>query len=1063
MEIKRIYEVERQCVLDDILKELKIKENRLCIAINGEYKSELFETHLLNPGDKLEIIPEFQGGDGGGTKVLTSVISIAAIVAASAINPAAAGTTGLSALQAAGLRTAVLVGSTLLIGGIAILTRPDQDNKDDENKTNRPDYSLNSGSNSLRVNGPLPIVLGKIRCFPDFSAKPYNEYRYSTRNNFLAFGWTPNTVVYTNSTFILSSSLIEGGVTFNFDYEDVQGTPISNWAMQNSSPSSSYFENRNEAESEIDPIPGTTFIWESLVFITSNSVADPSFTNVFCLYSDLIENGLSATPITTTFNGSNYEFDFTFFEYEEDVSYTLILYNEVVKQTFNYGFGDLFISDSKIVQTDAGGSDGYRNFQSYFSDENTDNWPLEQAEPNFDIILDGVFFSNFGFVNGHVDTVDGGLLSNNTDFSYPNNYVFRQGPDKNNTFGIQLDIEGRIGRSDPVNGGIAALTREFEFQYKEKSSPTWLFFNQGITNPPGFSPYTINTSSVNNLYRETLYVDNLTPGNYEIRARKLDTDEIDKNNVCEIYLKRARFYQRDENYNYVAQNRQAIIVNSSSQIYGTLDRLSSLVSAKTWAWDGVSSYTWQETSNPADWYVYFARGGFINPESDGSFVYPFSPTEGWQNNADHPDNGERLFGAGKSDSEIDFDSIQAWWQFCDDNNLTFNALLDSKRNPLDVLYEIASVGRGSVTYTNGKLGVVWEDANQPVVAMFTPDNIIKDSFSINYLNQKTTDKIIGQYIDANEAYSSQVVEAIVPGVTNPIEETTINLWGVTNEDQAQRAINLIAARQLYQKRNITFSTDAEGMMFSKGDVVYLSHDVSQWGYSGRITDLEHDGTNIVNFGVSCMFDDSTTTVNIRDIHNNITTYSASVTNNRVYLTSPWPLINGPFYLNQAGSITNPASIFTGSYPDDFIFLAGNVATPGKKARIYEIRARSMNLLDMVCIDEENAMYAHEYDNTYVAPDDPSRIKAVVSNAGFIKKESGEGHITWDRDGCEAVSILISVNGGPSVPFIDNNSATIYSNQAWLYYGDGTTITAIISPVVVDTPFESISETLSFTI
>ena len=140
-----------------------------------------------------------------------------------------------------------------------------------------------------------------------------------------------------------------------------------------------------------------------------------------------------------------------------------------------------------------------------------------------------------------------------------------------------------------------------------------------------------------------------------------------------------------------------------------------------------------------------------------------------------------------------------------------------------------------------------------------------------------------------------------------------------------------------------------------------------------------------------------------------------------------------------------------------------MATPGKKARIYEIRARSMNLLDMVCIDEENALYAHEYDNTYVAPDDPTRIKSVVSNAGFIKVKSGEGYITWDRDGCEAVSILLSVNGGPSVPFIDNNSATIYSNQAWLYYGDGTQIKAIISPVVVDTPFESISETVSFTV
>lgn len=1056
MEIKIIHQVDKTSTIKHLLNELKIHEQRLCISINDNYPENLTEDFILNEGDKVEITPEFQGGDGGGTKVLTSVISIAAIVAASAIVPGS----GLTGLQAAGIRTAILVGSTLLIGGIAYLTRPDQDNKNDENKTNRPDYSLNSGSNSLRVNGPLPLVMGQMRCFPDFSAKPYNEYRYSTRNNYIGLYWVPFVSTLSTSSFTVSTSIVVNGVTFNIDHQS-GGVGVDFFTRP--SPIT-FFSSRPQAEDAYPlTVGGSTQIWETIVFITSNSAADPLFTNTFISYMDLFYKGLNALPIPTVFIGPDYQCDYTLYFYEEDESFGIILYNEVVKQTFNYGFGDLVITDSKIVQTDAGGIDGYRNFQSYFSDENQDNWPLEQSEPNFDIILDGVFFSNFGFVNGHVDTVDGGLLSNNGDFSFPNNYVFRQGPDKNNTFGIQLDIEGRIGRSDPINGGISSIVRNFEFQYKEKTSALWLNFTQGITNPSSFSPYTINTSSVNNLYRETLYVDNLSPGNYEIRARKIDGDEIDPNTFCEIYLKRIRFYQEDENYNYIAQNRQSIIVNSSAQIYGTLDRLSSLVSAKCWAWDGVSTYTWQETSNPADWYLYFSRGGFINTESDGSFSYPYSPTKGWQNNADHPDNGERLFGAGKKDSEIDFDSIQAWWTFCNDKSLTFNALLDSKRNPLDVLYEIASVGRGSVTYTNGKLGVVWEDANQPVVAMFTPDNIIKDSFSINYLNQKLTDKIIGQYIDANEEYSAQVVEAVVPGVTNPTEETNINLWGVTNEDQAQRAVNLIAARQLYQKRNITFSTDAEGMMFSKGDVVYLSHDVSQWGYSGRITDLEHDGTNIVNFGVTCIVDDSTTTVNIRDIYNNITTYSATVTNNRVYLTSPWSLANGPFYLNQAGTITNPASIFTGSYPDDFIFLAGNVATPGKKARIYEIRARSMNLLDMVCIDEENAMYAHEYDNTYVPPEDPSRIKAVISNVGFIKVKSGEGYIIWDREGCEAVSILISVNGGPSVPFIDNNSATIYSNQAWIYYGDGTQITAIISPVVVDTPFESISETVSFTV
>lgn len=1045
------FDVVKNCTIAQVLEALNVKEQRLCIEINGEYQAQLLESDQLKVGDKLKIYPEFQGGNGSGTKIITSVISIAALVAASAIVPGVGGV-GLSPLAAAGLRTAVLVGSTLLIGGIIALTRPGQESKTDQESTNRPDYSLTTGSNGVRINGPLPIVMGEMRIFPDFSAKPYNEYKFSTINIFDAFGWLTDPFTATSGAFTLSSSIVVGGVTFNFDYVNYSGTPIDNFARFGDA--DSYHPTREDAENTPDPIAGTSFVQFTLVYVTSNSAADPDFINRFVPYIDLRENGLLSTPLPELIPGSA---SYIRYLYDEAVS-SLVLLNESVKETLNYGYGDLHISESKIAATD---TDNYIDFSSELSSNFSDpiNWPLPQGETSFDIVSGAINVEYFKNVNGHVDTVDGGLLSNNTLSSFFDDWVTRKGPDKNSTFAIQMDIEGRILRSDPVNGGVQSISREFEFQYREVGG-TWVDFSNAMIGT-SFSPFIINSVSMNNLYRETLYVDGLSPGNYEVRGRKIDEDEIDKNNVCEIYIKRIRFYQKDEDYLYPAQNRQAIIVNSSSQIYGTLDRISSLVRAKAWKWDG-TNYTWNYTSNPADWFLYYARGGFLNTNADGSFVYPFSPTVGWVNSADHPDSGERLFGAGKPDIQIDFDSIQAWWQFCEDKQLSFNAILNAKSNPLIDLYNIASAGRASVTNSNGKLGVVWEDANQPVVGMFTPDNILKDSFKINYLNQKTTDKIIGQYIDADQEYSSQNVEALVPGVTNPIEETTINLWGVTNEDQAQRAVNLLAARQLYQKRNVEFSTDAEGMMFSRGDVVYLSHDVSQWGYSGRITDLEYNATNIISFSVSCEMDASVNHVYIRNTHNEINLYHVNMVNGRVVLVTPWTLENAPYYLDTTGTI-NGLSLFPDTYPDDFIVLGGNVALPGKKLRIFEIKSNSLNELNMLCIDEEDAMYAYEYYETYVAPDNVERIKAQVFNGGYIKIKSGEGYLSWDRDGCKAVSILLSVNGGAYFPYIDNQSATIYSNQANLFYADGTTITAIISPVVVDIPFESISETVSFTI
>lgn len=1056
MEMKRTYEVIYQCTIKDVLEKLNIKEQRLCIEINGQYYETLHEDHTLSVGDVLVITPELQGGDGNGTKILTSVIAIAAVVASAGIAAAPAGTVGLTGLQAAGLKTAILVGSTLLIGGIQYLTRPNSDIKNDENKTSRPDYSLTTGSNGININGPLPLILGEMRYFPPIGSKPYNEYRYSSTSIFDAFGWINDSQIYNSSTFLLTDSIVVNGVTFNYSYINLGGALDDFFRFGDVS---AYHPSLDSAESNPDPVAGVSIVGYSIVFITSNSAGDPAFTNKFMTWIDLRNNGLDGSPLTTTPAGPDFVTTRLNFRYDEGIG-SLVLFNEVVKEILNYGYGDLSITDSKIISTQ---SSDYRNFSSQFSESNATptNWPMTQGEPNFSIQSSAIFADYFRYVNGHVDTVDGGLLSNSGDFSYPNNWVVRKGPEKNSTFAIQMDIEGKILRSDPVNGGVTSISRQFTFQYREVGTSTWIDFTDAMANPL-LTPFIINNISMNNSYRETVYVDGLLDGNYEIRARKVDPDETDKNNVCEIYLKRVRFYQRDEAYPYPAQNRQGIIVNSSAQIYGTLDRLSSLVRAKCWAYDGVSDYNWDFTVNPADWFIYYARGGFLNQEADGSFSYPFSPTVGWVNSADHPDNLERLFGAGKSDIEIDFDSLKLWWQFCEDKDLSLSAVIDSKRNPLEVLYEIASCGRATVTYTNGKIGVVWEDAGQPVVAMFTPDNIIKDSFSITYLNQKTTDKIIGQYIDADQQYSSQTVEAIVPGVTNPIEETTINLFGVTNQDQAQRAVNLLAARQLYQKRNVSFTTDAEGMMFSRGDVIVMSHDVSQWGYSGRITDLEYNATHIISFGVSCKIDESITSVRIRNPFNQLTTYACTVSNDRIVLSDPWLLQDGPFYLDVTGT-ENPLSLFPDTFSDDFIFLAGNVPTPGKKMRIFEIKAKSMNELDILCVDEEDALYAHEYDNTYVPPENVERIKARVFNGGFVKTGNGEGFITWDRDGCHAVSILISVNGAAFVPLIDNFSATIYSNQAKIYYGDGTNITAIISPVVVDVPFESIQETISFTV
>ena len=42
------------------------------------------------------------------------------------------------------------------------------------------------------------------------------------------------------------------------------------------------------------------------------------------------------------------------------------------------------------------------------------------------------------------------------------------------------------------------------------------------------------------------------------------------------------------------------------------------------------------------------------------------------------------------------------------------------------------------------------------------------------------------------------------------------------------------AQSLYQRKDIAFETDLEHLTYQRSSVLALSHDVTQWGYGGRV-------------------------------------------------------------------------------------------------------------------------------------------------------------------------------------------------------------------------------------
>lgn len=1050
--------------LGQILSDFQIKENRLCVLINGKYYPKLDEDFLVKQNDVVFIYPEFAGRTG--FKIATTAILLAATVASAGVG--APGTSGaIIGVNTVGgqiaARVGILVGATLIVAGLQALAPQALAQQNGQERADSPTYSLTASGNSVRPYQPLPMVLGRHNIFPDFGSRPYNEFKTYDVITYNANAWhsdgtfTEQTINMTVPFLVVAPGT---GENFNMLGHAAVAAPVlgtDGWYR--------YIGNNNyygsEASAQNNPPPSIGDKYRRNYIKVDTCPAIPALNGTWVAWDDFSDNGSNATffgPSVNFSNTQNYIYD--------EIAQPYTRKTEVVKQIMNYGFGDLSYVQNNIGTTDA------NDFRQYVEDDVSDpgtnetptNWPLQQAEPIFLTNSIGLVVSEFLHVNGNVDTVDGGRLDNVSGFAYPNNYVLRQGPE--NVFAIQVDIEGRQFALDKVNGGTSMVTRHFNFQWRQVLPVVgpWTNFDNSMTLGNGYaSPYELLHGSSGEVWRDTVWVDNLPLGQYEIRGRRIDPNEESQDVVSEIYLKRVRFYQTDENQNYVAQNRKSIIVESDSQLQGTLNKLSSLVECKLWVNDGAGNYTWTNVGNdnPADWFLYMARGGYYNTSADGTLTYPYSPTIGWVNSSDHPDNGEKLFGAKISDSRIDFASLTAWWNFCDAKGLRFNAILDDPQNSSEVLKRIASVGRGSPTWSQGKLGVVFEDVNDVPVAMFGPDNMIRDSFEYSYLTEDLPDEVIVNFMNPDKNWSQDSVRATAAGVINPKKSVTVDFWGITDALQAQHEANLLVARQQYQRRLITFSTDAEGIIVTRGDVAYISHDVTSWDYESRIISTENDGVNITKFKVNTDIDDNIQFVTIRYPDNTIQTFPCSILNGEVTMLGAWPLTQAPAILDDFNTI-NPATTFLNSIPEDFMAFLGERATPGKKVRVTGVSPSNDNLYRIECIDEEAGYYAQEFNVTGLpAPEDYERIKAEVVKADYFLKGGGAAEIYWELNGAIAVTIQVSVNGSVYVLLTQGNGATIYGESTSIQYAAGDQVDLIINPVYTDAPFQAVSKTLSF--
>lgn len=427
-------------------------------------------------------------------------------------------------------------------------------------------------------------------------------------------------------------------------------------------------------------------------------------------------------------------------------------------------------------------------------------------------------------------------------------------------------------------------------------------------------------------------------GQYDIRISKSTPDINGSRDSNETAVSQILAYQVDSG-EYSGQARLGVIVKATGQLNGAIDELNGIVTALCPVWDG-SRWVTGPTSNPAWWFLWFARGKTLNTR--------------------------RIYGGGLSDSQIDIEGIKAWAAWCDAKGLTFDYVLDRKMSTAAVLQIIARAGRAAMTYQTGHLGVVWDAENRPVSAMFGPFNVKAGSFKVSYTNDGTVDEVVLNFVNKSNGWKMDEVRVRVPGATTTNNPLQLDLDGCTNKEMAGREANLIAASQVWKRRKITWETDIEGLVCTRGDVVSFSHDLMVWGYSGRL--MPGSGGTLMKLQQRVPSSGSGT-VMLRDPDGNLkvlTVSSATGEVDELTIVSDldgFPMPGDPGYEDCS--------------PFDWAWQFDPLATPGRRFKVSGVTPAGEGLR-FEAVDDDPEYYASEFDPyQYTPPRDGALLRGIV--------------------------------------------------------------------------------------
>jgi hypothetical protein len=192
------------------------------------------------------------------------------------------------------------------------------------------------------------------------------------------------------------------------------------------------------------------------------------------------------------------------------------------------------------------------------------------------------------------------------------------------------------------------------------------------------------------------------------------------------------------------------------------------------------------------------------------------------------------YGGSNPYTTIDLDKFIELDNFWSARGDTFDGFFDQKLGLMEAIQKVARVGRAKpVILNNGKLSLVRDEELTTATAFFGPQNMLKDSFSIEYeiSDNSSYDGIRLKYLDEDDNYAPAYV--VSEDVTSS-KLKEIDFFGCVNYEQAWRECQYLTAVFQLQRQKIEFSTEFDGYIPLVGDLISVSQDLADWASSGYV-------------------------------------------------------------------------------------------------------------------------------------------------------------------------------------------------------------------------------------